>query len=196
MTICDNSKICARLVGKQPPNVQKNTYLDAGRNCLQRLHVKETIFCENTWEVGTYRIPRYAVTAITMAGRNMALANATLSHLKQAVLVPGFCIQRSAAMTLAAILLTHIRETRGLNLGRDTHYTDWGSSWFSSRKVSGQYLQVSCNSLLSQPFEFVIHCHPHIRHYIVRVTAASLNKLQAGLTPHKRCPWENIRGGR
>jgi hypothetical protein len=65
MTICDNSKICDRLVRKQPPDVQKNMYSYAGRYCLQRFDVKKTIIRHNRWEVGTYRIPMYAVTSIT-----------------------------------------------------------------------------------------------------------------------------------
>jgi hypothetical protein len=69
------------------------------------------------------------------------------------------------------IPMLRILEVPGSNLGPETGYNEV-SSWFflsPSRRMLGQYLKIRPQSLLPNPFQFIIH-HPSIRRYIVLVT--------------------------
>jgi hypothetical protein len=59
------------------------------------------------------------------------------------------------------ILLLHIREVPGSNLGPETDYPDGFRGFFSpSRRMPGCILKVGHNSLLPKPFQFMVHLSP------------------------------------
>jgi hypothetical protein len=89
--------------------------------------------------------------------------------------VPNVEVKRST-------LLLRIQEVLDSNLGPDTCYPVWASSWFSSIP-SGECLEgalkLGHDRFLPNPFQFIIHLSPSIRRCRVLVTEnASLNKLQ------------------
>jgi hypothetical protein len=82
---------------------------------------------------------------------------------------PSIIIKIMNNMAERVTLLACIREEFGSKLGRDTDYTDWGFSWFSS-VPSREYQDGTFNKghyrFLLRPFQFITHYHPTTRRYI------------------------------
>jgi hypothetical protein len=65
-------------------------------------------------------------------------------------------------MLAREITITYIEEVLGLNLDGITSYPEFLVCLFCrSRKVSGPYLKIGHNILLSHPLQFIVHISPY-----------------------------------